>query len=198
MTERDDVVILDAVRTPIGRRNGALSAAVAPEMLADVLSSLVGRTGIDPAVIGHVIGGCVTQVGAQSSNVTRNAWLMAGLPLEVPAVTVTAQCGSSQEATLLGHGLAAAGLVDVAVACGVETMTRIPPHANVPEEPDFGQPRRGHFTDFYELTTQFEAAGGSPSRGGSAVRTWTATANGHRTSLSRRGKRGVSPARLSR
>jgi acetyl-CoA C-acetyltransferase len=116
------------------------------------------RSGMDPAKVGHVIGGTVTQVGSQSSNVTRNAWLMAGLPLEVPAVTVSAQCGSSQEAVTMAHALIASGLVDVVVACGVETMTRIPPMANVPEAPDYGQPRGGRFLDLYEMTTQFEAA----------------------------------------
>jgi acetyl-CoA C-acetyltransferase len=153
-----EVVVVEAVRAAVGRRNGALSAVPAPELLADVLSALVERSGVDPAAIGHVVGGCVTQVGAQSSNVTRNSWLMAGLPLDVPAATITAQCGSSQEALTTVHGLVGSGLVDVAVACGVETMTRIPPNGNVPGEPDFGQPRGGRFTDFYELTTQFEGA----------------------------------------
>jgi acetyl-CoA C-acetyltransferase len=83
---------------------------------------------------------------------------MAGLPLEVPAVTVTAQCGSSQEAVTMAHALIGSGLTDVVVACGVETMTRIPPNANTPQDPDYGAPRGGRFTDYYEHTTQFEGA----------------------------------------
>jgi acetyl-CoA C-acetyltransferase len=158
MDSKNDVVVVEAVRSAVGKRNGALAAIPAPELLADVLQALIERSGVDPAKVGHVIGGAVTQVGSQSSNVTRNAWLMAGLPLEVPAVTVTAQCGSSQEAVTMAHALIASGLVDVAVACGVETMTRIPPMANVPEDPDYGQPRGGRFLDLYEMTTQFEAA----------------------------------------
>ncbi|HEY8523595.1 MAG TPA: acetyl-CoA C-acyltransferase [Acidimicrobiales bacterium] len=151
-------MIVEAVRTAVGKRNGALATASAPELLADVLRALVERSGIDPAVVGRVVGGTVTQVGDQSTNVTRNAWLMAGLPFEVPAVTLTAQCGSSQDALATAHAAVASGLVEVAVACGVETMSRIPPHANVPQDPDYGQPRGGRFTDHYELTTQFEAA----------------------------------------
>jgi acetyl-CoA C-acetyltransferase len=155
---QDDVVVVEAVRSAIGRRNGALSGVPATELLADVLRALMARSGIDPARVGHVVGGCVTQVGSQSSNVARNAWLAAGLPLEVPAATVTAQCGSSQEALTMAHALVAGGLVEVAVACGVETMTRVPPSANAPQEPNYGQPRSGRFLDHFELTTQFEGA----------------------------------------
>src|SRR4051812_18052994 len=124
-----DVVVVEAVRSAVGKRGGALAAVPAPELLADVLGALVSRSGIDPATVGRVVGGTVTRVGSQSTNVTRNAGLPAGLPFEVPAVTVAAQCGSSQDALTLSHGLIAGGLVDVAVACGVETMTRIPPLA---------------------------------------------------------------------
>jgi acetyl-CoA C-acetyltransferase len=153
-----DVVVIDAVRSPIGRRNGALSSVPAPELLADVLGSLMGRVRISPAEVGHVIGGNVIQVGAQSGNVIRNAWLVAGLPMEVPAVTVNTQCGSSQEAVTLAHSLIGSGLVDVAVACGVETMTKIPMGSNAPSDPDYGQPRGGRYPEFYEPTTQFEGA----------------------------------------
>src|SRR5262249_13671369 len=101
-------------------------------------------------------GGNVIQIGSQSGNVIRNSWLVAGLPLEVPAVTVNTQCGSSQEALTVAHAFIKSGLVDVAVACGVETMTRIPTGSNAPAQPDFGHPRGGRSPDFCEPTTQFE------------------------------------------
>jgi acetyl-CoA C-acetyltransferase len=158
MATDQDVVIIDAVRSPVGRRNGALSWLPAPELLGAVLKALMDRSGLDPSQVGHVVGGNVIQMGSQSGNVIRNSWLVAGLPLEVPAVTINTQCGSSQEALTLAHALIKSGLVDVAVACGVETMTRIPMGSNAPAEPDFGQPRGGHYSDLYEPTTQFEGA----------------------------------------
>lgn len=158
MNSKTEVVIVDAVRSAIGRRGGSLSTVSAPDLLGALLSAIAFRSGIDPAEIGHVIGGNVISVGAQSNNVARNAWLGAGLPPEVPAVTVTSQCGSSQEAITLSHAMIAGGLVDVVVACGVETMTTVPIGANTPRQPNYGEPRGGHFLDHYELTTQFEAA----------------------------------------
>jgi acetyl-CoA C-acetyltransferase len=125
-----DVVIIDAVRSPIGRRNGGLAGVHPADLLATVLSALVDRTGIDPAEVGQVVGGCVSQVGEQSFNITRTAWLTAGMPLEVAATTVDTQCGSSQQATNLATSLVASGTVDVAVACGVEAMSRIPIGSN--------------------------------------------------------------------
>ena len=158
MSSPRDVVVIDAVRSAIGRRNGALSKVPATELLASVLKGLMERVDLDPREVGHVVGGNVNQVGNQAGNVTRNGWLMAGLPLEVPAVTVNTQCGSSQEALTLAHSLVASGLTDVAVACGVETMSQIPMGANVPTDPYYGEPRGGSYTDFYESTTQFEGA----------------------------------------
>ena len=154
----DDVVIVDAVRSPIGRRNGTLATMPATELLGDVLLGLMGRNDVDPASVGRVVGGCVQQIGYQSGNVTRNAWLAAGLPLEVPAVTVNSQCGSSQEGLTLAHALVASGFVDTAVACGVETMSRIPLGSNAPADPDFGQPRGGRYPEHYDPTTQFEGS----------------------------------------
>ena len=121
-----DVVIVDAVRTAVGRRNGSLSPLHANDLLGAVQRAVLDRTGVSPDAIEQVVGGCVGQVGAQSSNVTRNAWLAAGLPLEVPASTVNVQCGSSQQATTLAHGMVASGLIDVAMSCGVETMSPFP------------------------------------------------------------------------
>src|SRR5262249_61001102 len=98
MSERD-VVIVEAVRSPIGRRNGGLSTIHSADLLASVLSGLVERSGVDPAEVGQVVGGCVGQGGMQSFNIARTAWLTAGLPISVPAPTVASQCGSAQQAT---------------------------------------------------------------------------------------------------
>ncbi len=151
-----DVVVVDAVRTPIGRRGGGLSTCHPADLLADVLGALVERTGIDPARVGQVVGGCVTQVGEQSFNVARTAWLTAGLPLSVAATTVDSQCGSSQQATNLAASLVGSGAVDVAVACGVEVMSRVPLGANVRNGPGRAIPKT--YFGQYEYTTQFEGA----------------------------------------
>ncbi len=133
------VVIVDAVRTPIGRRGGGLSSVHPAELLGVVQTAIVERTGIDPSAIGQVVGGCVSQVGEQSFNVTRTAWLAAGLPMTTAATTIDTQCGSSQQATNLASSLVGAGVVDVALACGVEVMSRIPIGINSLEE---ARPRR--------------------------------------------------------
>src|SRR3954451_7251209 len=133
-----EVVVVDAVRSAVGKRNGSLALMQAGDLLGDVLSGIVGRTAVDPDDVGHIVGGCVQQVGAQASNVVRNAWLGAGLPIDVPAVTVNTQCGSSQEAVTLAHALVGSGLVDMVVACGVETMSSVPMGSNVPIDPDCG------------------------------------------------------------
>ena len=151
-----DVVVVDAARTPIGRRGGGLSTCHPADLLATVLSALVERTGVDPGRVGQVVGGCVTQVGEQSFNVARTAWLTAGLPLSVAATTVDSQCGSSQQATNLAASLVGAGAVDVAVACGVEVMSRVPLGANVRNGPGRAIPK-SYFPQ-YEYTTQFEGA----------------------------------------
>jgi acetyl-CoA C-acetyltransferase len=109
-----DVVIVEAVRTPVGRRGGGLSTSHSVDVLGTVQKALFDRTGVDPCEVGQVVGGCVGQVGMQAMNVTRTAWLTAGLPIEVPATTVDAQCGSSQQATNLAYALIASGTVDAA------------------------------------------------------------------------------------
>jgi acetyl-CoA C-acetyltransferase len=151
-----DVVIVEAVRSAVGKRRGGLSGCLAPDLLSEVFAALIERAGIDSASVGQVIGGCVSQVGQQTSNVTRNAWLTAGLDQRVPASTVNAQCGSSQQAFTLAYGLIAGGVVDVAVAGGVESMSQVPMTASVTGE--FGPPRTPRYAGHYEITTQFEAA----------------------------------------
>ena len=153
-----EVVIVDALRTPFGRRNGGLSTMHSLDLLGVAQRSLFERTGVDPAEVGQVVGGCVGQVGMQTMNVTRGAWLTAGLPLEVPATTVDSQCGSSQQATGLAYALVASGVVDVAVACGVELMSRVPMGASTPKQPDAGKPVNKNYWAHYEFTSQYEGA----------------------------------------
>ncbi|MGW5746149.1 steroid 3-ketoacyl-CoA thiolase [Amycolatopsis sp. NPDC003861] len=119
-------VIVEAVRTPIGKRNGLLAGLHAAELLGAAQLALLDRAGIDPALVEQLIGGCVTQAGEQSNNVTRTAWLHAGLPETTGATTIDAQCGSAQQATHLIAGLIAADAIDAGVACGVEAMSRVP------------------------------------------------------------------------
>jgi acetyl-CoA C-acetyltransferase len=152
------VVIVDAVRTPIGRRGGGLSSVHPATLLATAQSALIQRAGIDPAEVGQVVGGCVSQVGEQSFNITRTAWLSAGLPLETAATTVDTQCGSSQQATNLATSLIGSGVVDVAVACGVELMSRVPIGSNSSKKLGFGSPIPKPYFERYEMTSQFEGA----------------------------------------
>ena len=154
----EDVVIVDAVRTPIGRRNGGLSSVHPAELLGIAQAGIVERTGIDPSDVGQVVGGCVSQVGEQSFNVTRTAWLAAGLPMSTAATTIDTQCGSSQQATNLASSLVGAGVVDVALACGVEVMSRIPIGINSSKKLGLGIPIPKTYFGRYEMTSQFEGA----------------------------------------
>lgn len=119
-------VIVDAVRTPMGRRNGALKDWHPVDLLAHVLRSLVERNDLDPALVDDVIAGCVSQTGEQALNVARNAALAAGFPDTVPGTTVDRQCGSSQQALHFAAQGVMAGAYDVVIAAGVESMTRVP------------------------------------------------------------------------
>jgi acetyl-CoA C-acetyltransferase len=151
-----DVVIVEAVRSAIGKRRGGLAHCLAPDLFSDVLAALIDRAGIDSAAVGQVTGGCVSQVGQQSGNITRNAWLAAGLDQSVAASTVHAQCGSSQQAFTLAYGLVAGGVVDAAVAGGVESMDQVPMTSSV--VPELGPSKTPRYEQHYEITTQFEAA----------------------------------------
>ena len=147
-------VIVEAARTPIGRRGGWLSGLHAAEILGAAQRGLIDRTGLDPELIEQVIGGCVTQAGEQSNNITRTAWLHSGLPWQTGATTVDCQCGSAQQANHLVAGLIAAGSIDVGIACGVEAMSRVPLGANVGEHA--GPRRPGSWS--IDMPNQFEAA----------------------------------------
>jgi acetyl-CoA C-acetyltransferase len=151
-----DVVIVEAVRSPLGKRNGGLSTVHPSVLLGAVQAEAVRRAGVDPLEIGQVVGGCVSQVGEQTFNIARTAWLTAGLPLEVAATTVDAQCGSSQQATNMATAFVKSGVVDSIMACGVESMSRLPLGAAV--RGDFGRPVSKAYFAQYEYTSQFEGA----------------------------------------
>ncbi|GMA49539.1 acetyl-CoA acetyltransferase [Alicyclobacillus contaminans] len=121
-----EAVIVDVIRTPIGRRRGALSDVHPVDLLAGVFEQLFARNDIDPAVVDDVLVGCVDQIGDQAANIARNAWLSAGLPESVPAVTLDRQCGSSLQALHFAAQGIMSGAYDVAIAAGVESMTRVP------------------------------------------------------------------------
>src|SRR5580765_7164769 len=121
-----DAVIVEAVRTPIGKRNGGLSGVHPVDLSAHVLRSLAERTGIDPGLVDDVIWGCVGEVGEQTFDIARNAVLAAGWPETVPGVTVDRQCGSSQQSVHFAAAGVVAGHYDVVVAGGVESMSRTP------------------------------------------------------------------------
>ena len=157
-TPTRDVVIVEAVRSPLGKRGGGLSTSHSVDVLGAVQKALFDRCGVDPLEVGQVVGGCVGQVGMQSMNVTRTAWLTAGLPLDVPATTVDAQCGSSQQATNLAYALVASGTVDVAVSCGVELMSQVRFGATRPRDPDSGSPINRNYFEHFEFTSQFEGS----------------------------------------
>src|SRR5512143_77577 len=149
-----EVVIVEAVRSPIGRRGGGLSGLHPADLLGAVQRATVERCGIDPGMVGQIIGGCVSQVGEQSFNIARTAWLAQGLPMEVASTTVDSQCGSSQQATSLAAGLIGAGIEDVVLACGVEMMTRVPLGANMKG----GSPLPGSYREHYAYASQFQGA----------------------------------------
>jgi acetyl-CoA acetyltransferase family protein len=124
-----EVMIIDAVRTPVGRghkEKGYYKDTHPNELLGSVQKAALERAGLDPLKVDNVLAGCVQQIGEQSLNIGRNAWLQAGLPVEVPSTTLDLQCGSSQHATNLASGLIASGADDVALACGVEHLGHIP------------------------------------------------------------------------
>lgn len=151
-----DVVIIDAVRSPVGKRNGGLSTMHPADLLGSVLKSLFERTGIDPSQVDQALTGCVTAVGEQSFNIGRTAWLSAGLPISVANTTVDTQCGSSQQAANLAVSLVASGAIDIAVASGVESMSRVPIGANTSNGPGKAIPK-SYFARL-EYTSQFEGA----------------------------------------
>ncbi len=146
-----EVVIVEAVRTPIGRRNGKLKD-VHPVVLGSlVIKEVVGRAGIEAQQVDDVVFGCVSQVGEQSLNVGRNAWLTAGFPVTTPATTVDRQCGSSQQALHFAANLIQGGVCDITIAGGVESMSRVPMGSNAVSP---GSPFPPELMELYDLVPQ--------------------------------------------
>ena len=146
-----EVVIVEAVRTPIGRRNGKLKD-VHPVILGSlVLKEVVARAGIEPGQVDDVVFGCVGQAGEQSLNIGRNAWLTAGFPVTTPATTVDRQCGSSQQAIHFAANLIQSGVCDVTIAGGVESMSRVPMGSNAVSP---GTPFPPELLELYDLVPQ--------------------------------------------
>jgi acetyl-CoA C-acetyltransferase len=152
-------VIVEAVRTAQGKRGGWLAGLKAQAVLGLTLKALVERAGIDPIEVGQVFAGCVTQAGEQGGHVGRYAWLYAGLPWQTGVTTVDAQCGSAQQSVHLAAALVEAGIVDVAIGCGVETMSRAPLGSNVLP----ANPRPADWS--LDMPNQFEAAKSSTPSG---------------------------------
>jgi acetyl-CoA acetyltransferase family protein len=146
-----EVVIVEAVRTPIGRRNGKLKD-VHPVVLGSlVLKEIVKRSGIEPGQVEDVVFGCVSQAGEQSLNIARNAWLTAGFPVTTPATTVDRQCGSSQQAIHFAANLVQSGVCDITIAGGVESMSRVPMGSNAVSP---GTPFPPELMELYDLVPQ--------------------------------------------
>lgn len=157
--QANDAVIVEAVRTPVGRRNGGLSSVHPADLGGLAMAELVERTGIDPDLIEDVIFGCVLQVGEQGLNIGRNAVLCGGLPEKIPAVTVDRQCGSGQQAVHFAAQAVMSGVHDVIIAAGSESMSRVPMFSNVNNGP--GLPYGEGFRERYGVTDDLVHQGNS-------------------------------------
>ena len=157
-----EAYIVGAVRTPVGRRNGGLAGVHPVDLAAHVLTELITRTGADPSAVEDVIMGCVSQIGPQSIDIARNAWLSAGLPESVPGVTIDRQCGSSQQAVHFAAQGVLSGTQDLVIAAGVESMSMVPMGSTVKlpldkgMAPPFGQGWRDRYGD--QEISQFRGA----------------------------------------
>jgi acetyl-CoA acetyltransferase family protein len=151
-----DAMIVAARRTPIGRRNGSLSTVHPHELLAAANAAVLADSGLAGGDLDMIVCGCVTQVGDQAYNIGRMAALAVGLPVEVPAMTLDSQCGSSQQAVNVAAALVRSGAAEVVLACGVESMSRVPLGSAQLEQ--FGSPYSASYLSRYELVTQGESA----------------------------------------
>jgi acetyl-CoA C-acetyltransferase len=155
-----DVVIVEAGRSPIGKRNGLLSAAHPAELLGQVMMAVLQRAAVPSGAVGQVVGGCINKVGAQAMSVTRTAWLTGGGSADVACSTIDSQCGSSQFAVNVAASLIASGAEDVVLACGVENMSLLPigSDAVAGAKAGFGKPISRKYRERYEFVSQFEGA----------------------------------------
>ena len=155
-----DVVIVEAVRSAIGKKNGSLAKTHPADVLGPVQMAVLERADVDPGAVDQVVGGCINKVGRQAMNITRTAWLSHGGPEEVPCTTVDSQCGSSQYAVNLAAGLIGSGQADVVMACGVENLSLIPigSDASAGAAAGLGKPVSRTYFKRYEWASQFEGA----------------------------------------
>ena len=157
--QTNEVVIVDAARSPVGKKNGSLGGAHPTDVLGQVMMKMLGRNNLDSGVVDQVVGGCINKVAAQGMNVTRTAWLAHGGAIETPCITIDSQCGSSQQSTTLAHSILASGHADVVMACGVENMTRLPIGSDaVGKDAKMGKPISKSYFEQHEFTSQFEGA----------------------------------------
>ncbi len=155
-----EVVIVEAARSAVGKRNGSLSATHPIDMLGPVQMEVVRRAGIDPSLVGQLVGGCIDQVGAQSGNIARTAWLAYGGSIDVAGTTVDSACGSSQQALTFATSLVASGVEDIVLACGVENMSMVPLGSSSTDgtKAGHGKPINSTYWKHHEFTSQFEGA----------------------------------------
>ena len=155
----EDVVIVDAARSAVGRKNGTLGLVHPSDTLGPVMMELLERNGVSPDTVDQIIGGCINKLAAQGMNITRTAWLSHGGAEATPCITIDSQCGSSQEAVHLATSMLRSGMADVMIACGVENMTRLPIGSDAFGLPKtFGKPISRSYFDSYEFISQFEGA----------------------------------------
>lgn len=155
----NEVVVVDAARSAVGRKEGALGYVHPTDTLGPVIMAVLERNGLSSEQVDQVVGGCINKLGAQGMNVIRTTWLAHGGVQTTPCITVDAQCGSSQEAAMLGHSLIRSGMAEVVVACGVENMTRLRIGSDSIGLPDsYGKPMARSYFAHYEFATQFEGA----------------------------------------
>ena len=155
-----DVVIVDAVRSPIGKRGGALANVHPVDVLGPVLAGLLQRSDLPSEKVGQVVGGCINKVGSQAMNITRTAWLAYGGSMDVACSTVDSQCGSSQHAVNLAAALVGSGAEDIVIACGVENLSRIPigADASAGAKAGMGKPVTSSYRNYFDFVSQFEGA----------------------------------------
>ena len=155
----NNVVIVDAARSPVGKKNGSLGGAHPTDVLGQVMMKMLERNGIQSGQVDQVVGGCINKVAAQGMNVIRTAWLAHGGAIETPCITIDSQCGSSQQSSTLAHSILASGHAEVVMACGVENMTRLPIGSDsVGKDSKMGKPVSKSYFEQHEFTSQFEGA----------------------------------------
>jgi acetyl-CoA C-acetyltransferase len=157
--QTNQVVIVDAARSPVGKKNGSLGGSHPTDVLGQVMMKMLARNNLDSSTVDQVIGGCINKVAAQGMNVTRTAWLSHGGAIETPCITIDSQCGSSQQSTTLAHSVLASGHANVVMAVGVENMTRLPIGSDaVGKDPRMGKPISKSYFAHHEFASQFEGA----------------------------------------